>query len=370
MSYTKMPKPNEALREFFQNNEVFAALFNGYFFHGENVISATALEPADTAYAVTVQNTDGKKQKINKYRDIVRKTELGTLVILGIEDQNKVHYAMPIRKMLYDVLGYSTEVSEKAKQQDSSEWTIEERLSNVSKGTTVTPIITVVFYTGETPWDGPTSLHDMMDIDVDDRVYTCVPDYPLYVIDIGHDNKLSFTDQNLQDLQYALTQIYAEQEPDDRKIKNSILSLTGILAGDQKLYETMVNKDKGGSTKMCRALEKRDEEIIKRITAEKDAEMATALKKRDAEIVKRITAEKDAEMATALKKRDAEIVKRITAEKDAEMATALKKRDAEIVKRITAEKDAEMATALKKRDEALAEKEARIRELEKLLVNK
>ena len=318
MSYTKMPKPNEALREFFQNNEVFAALFNGYFFHGENIISATALEPADTAYAVTVQNTDGKKQKINKYRDIVRKTELGTLVILGIEDQNKVHYAMPIRKMLYDVLSYSTEVSEKAKQQDSSEWTIEERLSNVSKGTTVTPIITVVFYTGETPWDGPTSLYDMMDMD--DRICMCVPDYPLYVIDIGHDKNLSFAEQNLQDLQYALTQIYAEQEPDDRKIKNSILSLTGILAGDQKLYETMVNKDKGGSTKMCRALEKRDEEIVRRITAEKEAE--------------------------------------------------LEKRSEEIVRRITAEKDAEMATALKEKDEALAEKEARIRELEKLLKNK
>ena len=92
MSNIKMPKPNEALREFFQNDEVFASLFNGYFFHGEKVISPTALKPADTAYAVTVQNTAGKKQKINKYRDIVRKTEIGTLVILGIEDQNKVHY--------------------------------------------------------------------------------------------------------------------------------------------------------------------------------------------------------------------------------------------------------------------------------------
>ena len=55
------------------------------------------------------------------------------------------------------------------------------------------------------------------------------------------------------------------------------------------------------------------------------------------------------------------------------MATALKKRDAEIVKRITAEKDAEMATALKKRDEeigiALEERDARIRELEKLLAD-
>ncbi len=149
-----------------------------------------------------------------------------------------------------------------------------------------------MFYTGETPWDGPTSIYDMMDLDADDRICSCVPDYPLHVIDIGHDKKLSSADQDLQDLQYALTQIYAEKEPDDRKIKNSILSLTGILVGDQKLYETMVDKEQGGSTKMCRALEKRDEEIRRRITEEKDAEMATVLKKRDAELEK-----KDAELA-------------------------------------------------------------------------
>ena len=56
------------------------------------------------------------------------------------------------------------------------------------------------------------------------------------------------------------------------------------------------------------------------------------------------------------------------------MATLLKKRDEEIRKRVTEEKDAEMATVLKKKDEematALEEKNARIRELEKLLANK
>ena len=170
------------------------------------------------------------------------------------------------------------------------------------------------------------------------------------MIDIGHDKKLSFADQNLQDLQYALTQIYAEKEPDDRKIKNSILSLTGILAGDQKLYETMVNKEQGGSTKMCRALEKRDEEIRRKVTEEKEAEMCKALKKRDEEIRKRITKEKEAE----LEKRGEEIRKKITEEKEAEMATVLKKRDEE----------------LEKKEAELAEKDARIRELEKLLAEK
>ena len=192
MSKEKMPKPDEALKEFFQDDEVFASLFNDYFFHGEKVISPSELEPANTAYAVSVQQTGGKKQKINKYRDIVRRTTIGTLVILGIEDQNKIHYAMPVRKMLYDVLGYAAELSQKEDHTNMAEWTLDERLSGIRKGTKATPIITVVFYTGEDPWDGPFSIHDMLDMD--DRIRPFVPNYPSYVIDVGHDTKLSFSD--------------------------------------------------------------------------------------------------------------------------------------------------------------------------------
>ena len=35
MSKEKIPKPDEALKEFFQDDKVFASLFNDYFFHGE-----------------------------------------------------------------------------------------------------------------------------------------------------------------------------------------------------------------------------------------------------------------------------------------------------------------------------------------------
>lgn len=41
-----------------------------------------------------------KIDKINKYRDNVRKTAGGLFVILGIEDQDKIHYSMPVRKMV------------------------------------------------------------------------------------------------------------------------------------------------------------------------------------------------------------------------------------------------------------------------------
>ena len=35
----EMPKPDVALKDFFKDNEIFAAVFNGYFFEGRNVMT-------------------------------------------------------------------------------------------------------------------------------------------------------------------------------------------------------------------------------------------------------------------------------------------------------------------------------------------
>lgn len=280
-----MPTPDSALKDFFNDNEIFANVFNGFFFNNEPVINANELEPADTAYSATLKlNSNGKHkyrlEKINKYRDNIRRTSLGYFVILGIEDQDKIHYSMPVRKILYDVLGYSTELSALGKTQEKVEWTIDEWLSKVKKGTKITPIITVVFYTGERPWDGPKSLHDMMDID--ERIKPFVPDYPLYVIDIGHDKDLSFNNKELSDLKDVLSSIYAESaDRNESIVENSIIALSGVLTGDENLYLTAVESE-GGKQKVCKALEKSYERIIKA----KDAEFASEREEKDAEIAK------------------------------------------------------------------------------------
>lgn len=259
-----MPSPDSALKDFFKNNEIFSALFNGFFFDNETIIKADELEPDDTAYAESIKIHNGKQkykvEKVNKYRDNIRRTKLGYLVILGIEDQSKVHYSMPIRKMLYDALEYSSELSAIGNNQDKTEWTVDERLSGIKKGTKITPIVTAIFYTGEDPWDGPNSLHEMMDID--DKISQFVPDYPLYVIDIGHDEDLSFNNKALDELRLVLHSIYSYTADTDTSIvDNSTLALAGILSGDANLYYTAVDS-KGGKQQMCRALAERDEKLL------------------------------------------------------------------------------------------------------------
>ena len=259
-----MPSPDSALKDFFKNNKTFAALFNGFFFDNETIIKAAELEPDDTAYAESLKIHNGKQkykvEKVNKYRDNIRRTKLGYLVILGIEDQSKVHYSMPIRKMLYDALEYSSELSTIGNNQNKTEWTVDERLSGIKKDTKITPIVTVVFYTGEDPWDGPNSLHAMMNMD--DKISPFVPDYPLYVIDIGHDEDLSFSNKTLDELRLVLHSIYSYTADTDTSIvDNSTLALAGILSGDTNLYYTAVDS-KGGEQPLCRALAERDEKLL------------------------------------------------------------------------------------------------------------
>lgn len=288
---SSIPRPDVALKDFFKDNKIFAALFNGFFFNSQEIFKAEELEQIDTAYSETVSTYYGY-EPIKKYRDNIRCTSLGNIVIIAIEDQDKIHYSMPVRKMMYDALGYSAELANKTKTEEKTGWTVDERLSRVKNGTKITPIITVVFYTGENAWDGPRSLYDMMDLD--DTIKPFVPDYPLYVIDIGHDEDITFENEELKDLQFALSAIYNKTaDASSMEVKNSILSLAGILANDPVLYRN-AKESKGEKTAMCKAMEERDAVIfadIRAKLAEKDTELA----------------EKDAEMAVKIAEKDTEI---------------------------------------------------------------
>lgn len=270
MSKKDMPKPDAALKDFFKDNDIFAAVFNGYFFGQDRIIDAAELQPVNTAYSVTV-DVKGRKEVVNRYRDNIRKTSNGSyLVILGIENQSRIHYSMPVRKMLYDALEYCSEIAAIGNVQDKKEWTINEQLSNASRGTVITPVITIVFYTGEEAWDGPRSLHDMMEMD--ERFKEYVPDYPLFVIDLGHDQNMEFPNESLESLKDVLSSIYdGKGYRNESFVSNGILALAGILAGDKKLYEIANRADKGGKQIVCKALQKRDEmvnaELLERIAA-------------------------------------------------------------------------------------------------------
>lgn len=252
----RMPKPNEALKDFFKDNNTYADAFNAAYFGGAEYFNGDDLSEGDTVYENSIE-INGQVIRFKRYRDIVRISVSGVyFVILCIEDQDMVNYAQPLREMIYDSLGYLEQVKAKTVFTEKTRWTSEEYLSGFSKESRIRPIMNLVIYTGERPWDGPMTLHDMLEMD--ESLKRFVPDYPLYLIDLGHNKGYNFRDRKLRELSEILNMIYSGEET-DKEVGRDMLSLAGILANDRKLY-IAANKGakEGGSVNMCNILAERD----------------------------------------------------------------------------------------------------------------
>lgn len=109
-------KTDTVLKNFWRDNERFADLFNAALFDGEKVIQPDALEEADTDISSIIK-LNGHADTLQKILDVVKKSAYGVdFVILGLENQQHVHYGMPLRVMLGDALGYYKEYAQIAKK--------------------------------------------------------------------------------------------------------------------------------------------------------------------------------------------------------------------------------------------------------------
>ena len=112
-------------KQYMKENTVFADAFNFLLYNGENVIQPQTLRELDTAEVVIPFTVDdkGKKQAqaVQKYRDILKMTTVMTddkaaYVLFGVEAQTDIHYAMPVRNVIYDALQYGRQVTESSKR--------------------------------------------------------------------------------------------------------------------------------------------------------------------------------------------------------------------------------------------------------------
>ena len=173
-------------KEYMRENAVFADAFNYLIYGGKKVIDPAGLTEVDTATSAV-----GKKDALQKYRDVlkaavIKQDEKMSYVLLGVENQTDVHYAMPVRNAIY-ALQYGKQVSDIAaghrrSQKDYSGKTGGEYLSGFLKEDHIKPVITLVIHFGAEEWDGPLSLHEMMPIR-DMEILSYVENYRIHLID-------------------------------------------------------------------------------------------------------------------------------------------------------------------------------------------
>ena len=177
--------------KYMRQNEIFADAFNYFVYGGEQVINPESLEELDTREIdVPYGGEKGAKQPVQKTRDVIKSViammdKRTAYLLLAIENQSNIHYAMPVKNMVYDALQYAKQVEEAVashklsgdyKGVDSDEY-----LSGFMKADHLLPVVTLVIYFASKEWDGPLSIHEMF-AGQDARVLAFVPDYKINLI--------------------------------------------------------------------------------------------------------------------------------------------------------------------------------------------
>ena len=101
-----MSKIDVCTKAYMSNPRFFSDAFNYYFFQGRQVVRPEELSVQDITELAIPYGEDGDNIIIptQKYRDILKMwtvmtSENATYMLLGVENQANIHYAMPIRNM-------------------------------------------------------------------------------------------------------------------------------------------------------------------------------------------------------------------------------------------------------------------------------
>ena len=195
-------------KEYMRGNKVFADAFNYLIYGGEQVVKPALLQELDTTEIAIPFALDEEEstteEAVQKCRDVLKSTVImqdakASYILLGVENQTDIHYAMPVRNIIYDALQYGKQVSEVAKkhknQSDGKRHNRGEYLSGFYKEDRIRPVITLVIHFGADEWDGPLSLYEMMDLE-DEKLLEFVQDYRIFLIDpykLTHDDLEKFS---------------------------------------------------------------------------------------------------------------------------------------------------------------------------------
>ena len=288
-------------KEYMRENAVLADAFNYLIYNGKKVIDPAKLKEIDpTEIALPfgdeekagedkkgkVQETEwssvkngsvrkktagraGKKtDAVQKYRDIlksavIKQDEKMSYVLLGIENQTDVHYAMPVRNAIYDALQYGRQVADIAAEhrrnkKDFTGKSNGEYLSGFLKEDCIKPVITLVIHFGAEEWDGPLSLHEMMSVS-DIEILSFVENYRIHLIDPA-----KLTEEQLDHFSTSLKEVmgYIKYSKNKEQLLKFLHTDThrSIEMNAVRVIKTITNtpievSEEEGEIEMCKAIE-------------------------------------------------------------------------------------------------------------------
>ncbi len=267
-----MGKNNVIVNHYFADKERFADLFNVEIFGGKQVVSPEDLVDMDTK-ALRISSTENMYEEF--VRDQLKQWKYGArLLVLGLEPENSVHYALPIKLMKYESIQYEKNYSRIQKRhRKEKDLNQKEYISGFGKSDYLEPVITIALYHGNEEWDAPVSLQGMMSFEsmpeeIREEVRNYCNDFHVNLVDVNH---LDGVDKFKTDLRevfgFLLRQNdkealkdYIESNENFRHLKEDTYDVIMALSNTR---EMMVKKEKystEGGYNMCLAIREWGEE--------------------------------------------------------------------------------------------------------------
>ena len=270
MAGRNVQKADVILKDFWRQNERFADLFNAVIFRGKQVIKPEDLTERDTDMSGIIQ-FKGYQETLERTRDVVKKMAYGVeFAVLGIESQQKIHYAMPLRTMLYDSLGYLKEYQEitRIRKAERGKMTEDEFLSKMKKEDRLHPIISIVLYYSEKSWDGPTCLKDMI-VEMPEEMERIFSDYKMNLVQIRESEQYTFHNEEVRAVFEISREIFngnldkINERYRNRDLTPELITVIGKITDSAELVRQGKIEEVAN---MCTALEKWEKENIERGT--------------------------------------------------------------------------------------------------------
>ena len=263
-----MGKQDIALKSYFKNNDRFADLINTGIYNGIQVVKPDDLEELDTDSSLYI-HTQGMKIPLARVRDVIRKSAGDCeYVIYGVENQSSIHYAMPLRVMMYDTLTYEAEcrqfVNARRNRKDS------EYLSKMRKKDRIHPVFTLVIYYGEAPWDGARSLKDMM-VDMPKWMEKRFNDYPMKLLEIGTCTN-TFQNQDIFNFIKIIQLLYSDKVEElqryyaNVKVGRDTAELVGTITENEEILNYVKEHKDEEEINMCEATKRWEQRWTRKIT--------------------------------------------------------------------------------------------------------
>lgn len=108
----RMGEKDTLTKDYMNDPRIFADVFNYLLYRGKQVISPDDLRPLDTTMIGIPYGESGAAIPVQKFRDGFKclsgmTDRSAAYLLLGVEDQSQIHYAMPVKDMVYDALQYT-----------------------------------------------------------------------------------------------------------------------------------------------------------------------------------------------------------------------------------------------------------------------